>query len=121
MQVPVVDSSEIPRPPEDVRFRQVRVEPYPDGTRVRLRIHATPYLQRPDLSIEIAGAEGGLLAASTVIENAETDLALTLHLRAQPTDGSPLARLTLTYPDRDPVDTAEVTFSLPGWHAPSGA
>ena len=110
MELPLLDSDEIPLPPEEVRFASVRASPYPDRTRVRLDLKITPFLERPNIDILIVDSAGKEAATARVIENLDPVLKLTLHLRPTGSPGPYTARLALQYPDREPVDRAEVTF-----------
>jgi len=112
MDLPLFESDEIPLPPEKIRFKSVRVSPYPDRTRVRLDLRLTPFLERPNIDIVILDSVGDEAASAKVIENLDPSLRLTLHLRPAGPPGAYTARLALSYPDQDPVDQAEVAFEL---------
>ena len=113
MDLPLVDSTEAPLPPELVRFREVKAAAYADGARVRLTIRLTPFQVRPDLEIVVVDDQGTEVASSSVVENAETELGLTLHLRRRNPVGSYTVRLSLGYPEKEPVDRAEIVFTAP--------
>ncbi|MEW6569026.1 MAG: hypothetical protein AB1449_12845 [Chloroflexota bacterium] len=119
MDLPLLEPTEIPRPPEEVRFRRVRAEPYADGARVRLKVSLTPFQQRPNIEITVRDEAGQEVASTTIIENLDPNLSLTLHLSTSSSPGAYSARLLLRYPDREPVDQAVVSFSVPGL-SPSG-
>ncbi len=112
MELPFLESDEIPLPPEKVRFKSVRASPYSDGTRVRLDLRITPFLERPNIDIVILDSTGEEAASAKVIETFDPSPQLTLHVRPAGLPGPYTARLTLRYPERDPVDEAEVTFDL---------
>ncbi len=112
MELPLLGSDEIPLPPEEIRFTSVRLSPYPDRTRVRLDLQVTPFLKRPNIDILILDSAGEEAASARVIESLDRNLKLTLHLRPTGSAGPYTARLALLYPDKDPVDRAEVTFAL---------
>jgi hypothetical protein len=114
MELPLLGSDEIPLPPDQIRFRSVRISPYPDRTRVRLNLQITPFVERPNIEISIVDSEGQETASAQVIENLEQALTLTMHLHPTEADGPYTARLALGYPDKDPVDRAEVRFTIEG-------
>jgi hypothetical protein len=113
MDLLFVDSTEAPLPPEDVRFRGLEAAAYGDGTRVRLTIRLTPFQIRPDLEIVVLDNQGTEVASSSVVETAETELGLTLHLRRRNPVGTYTVRLSLGYPEKEPVDRAEIVFTAP--------
>jgi hypothetical protein len=112
MDLPFLEPDEIPLPPEKIRFKSVRVSPYPDHTRVRVNLQITPFLQRPNIDVVILDSVGDEAASAKVIESLEPALQLTLHLRGQRPSGPYTARLALHYTDQDPVDRTEVKFDL---------
>ena len=113
MDLPLVDSTEAPLPPELVRIREVEAAAYADGARVRLTIRLTPFQVRPDLEIVVVDDRGTEVASSSVVENAESELGLTLHLRRRNPAGTYTVRLSLGYPEKEPVDRAEIAFTAP--------
>jgi hypothetical protein len=112
MDVTFFSSSEIPLPPEEIRFRSLTVEPYPDGRRVQISLEISPFQVRPNVDITVLGPEGEPTATAHIVEASEPKMTLTLHLRRSPSKGVYSASLTLGYPDREPVDTADVPFEL---------
>jgi hypothetical protein len=112
MELPLLGSDEIPLPPNQIRFRSVRVVPYPDRTRVRINLEITPFLEKPNIDISIVDSAGEEAASARVIENLDPTLTLTLHLHPTGSPGPYTARLALLYPDREPVDKAEVQFAV---------
>jgi hypothetical protein len=106
-----LESNEIPVPPEEVRFREVGVSPYPDGERVRLAVQMTPFLQRPNIEIVVVDEQGEPVASASVIENLEPSLALTLHLRPSRPGARYEAELVLEYPGLGAVDSTKVAFA----------
>ena len=113
MDLPLTVSAEVPLPPELVRFREVKAAAYADGARVRLTIRLAPFQVRPDLEIVVVDDQGTEVASSRVVENAETELGLTLHLRRRNPVGTCTVRLSLGYSEREPVDRTEVVFTAP--------
>ncbi len=122
------DPSEIPLPPEEVRLRDVTVEPYPDGRRVRVTLDMDPFQQRPNADLVVFDAQGARAAAASIIESMARKMALTLHIRT-PQPGKYTLQVVLFYNsrieppeaedapppvvERTVVDRREVTFILP--------
>jgi hypothetical protein len=75
------DPSEIPLPPDEVRIREVLVEPYPDGRRVRVTLEVDPFQQRPNLDLLALNPAGQRAAGASIIETMTRKMSLTLHIR----------------------------------------
>jgi hypothetical protein len=105
---------EIPLPPEEIRFRSVKLEPCPDGRRVRLWVEITPFQQRPTMDITLEDPHGQETATASVIEPMMNRLELTLHLSRAMELGDYTAYLVLGYPESEPADRAKATFKLVG-------
>jgi hypothetical protein len=114
MNLTFLGMDDIPLPPQEIRFRSVRLEPYPDGRRVRLSVDVTPFQQRPTLDITLEDPQGQEAATASVIEPMMNRLELTLHLRGDMEVGHYTAYLVLGYPEREPADRAKATFELVG-------
>jgi len=112
LEIPFVSAEEIPVPPHEVRFRSVDVVPYPDGRRVKLTIALTPFLKPPTIEIALFDATGKVVSGATIVENSESRLSLTLHLRGACPPGGYQARCSAAYPDEGQVAEREVAFSL---------
>jgi hypothetical protein len=81
MDVFLSDSSEIPLPRNEVRIKDLKANPYPDGRRVRIAIELTPFLEKPNGDIVVMDKDGNRIAASSFIETIIPKLEMTLHLR----------------------------------------
>lgn len=112
MDITFLSASEAPLPPEEMRFRSVRVEPYPDGRRVQVLLEVTPFQVRPNIDISLLDPIGELAASAHIVEASEPKMRLTLHVRRRADGGTYIARLTLGYPDQEPMDLAEASFEL---------
>jgi hypothetical protein len=75
------DPTDIPLPPGEVRIRQFRAEPWPDGQRVRITLELTPFLKRPNGEIRITDSQGAEAASISIIETMEPKMEFTMHLR----------------------------------------
>lgn len=121
------EPSEIPLPPEEMRIRELRAEPYPDGRRVRVFLTVDAFQRRPSAELEVVDSLGRRAAWANVIESQARKMEMTLHLRnASP--GAYTLKAVLLYsriekPDETAetpsapietmiVDTAEVSFEV---------
>lgn len=111
MELHFVGEDEVPRPPEETRFRWVKAEPYPDGRRVRIEFELSPFQRRPDIEIAVVDSAGAPAAGASIIESVEPRMGVTLHLRG-PGAGPYRASLTLSYPDLGARDERELTFEI---------
>ncbi len=111
MELHFVGEDEVPRPPEETRFRWVKAEPDRDGRRVRIEFELSPFQRRPDIEIAVQDAAGASVAGTSIIETVEARMGVTLHLRGAGT-GLYRASLTLSYPDLGPRDERELTFEI---------
>lgn len=124
------DPTAIPLPPDEVRIKELRAEPWPDNRRVRIYLEITPFQKRPNGEIIVRNPAGVEVAQASIIETISPRMEITLHLRGELTDGNYSASASIYYVQKaeaeeeqaenyaDPkrrivVDTAQVDFSLP--------
>ncbi|HZU87322.1 MAG TPA: hypothetical protein VFF78_07550 [Anaerolineaceae bacterium] len=105
--------------PSEVRFLDLHTEPWPDGKRIKVFIHLTPFQEFPNLEVTIFNSQAEEVAHTSIIENAEEKLVFTMHIRdrnAGETLEAPqyLLQASLGYPDLPDVDRAETRFTLIG-------
>jgi hypothetical protein len=132
MEIFFQDPSEIPLPPEEVRIRELRADPWPDGRRVRIVLEVDPSQKRPSAEVQIVDAEGDEVARASIIESMSRKMEINLHLRQQNPQGKfrlsaalffspPLPEskgqetenLALELPEPMVVDRAEIDFEIP--------
>jgi hypothetical protein len=101
-----------PLPPEEVRFLEVRVEPWPDGQRVRVHVTLTPFQKRPNLVAQIFDAEKRLLSQADIIETMDDRLVFTMHLRADAPQGPFRLAIVTGYEEMGQIDQREVDFRI---------
>ena len=132
------DPFENPLPPDEVRIRELRAEPLPDGRRVRIYLEVDPFQKRPSAEVIITDSEDMAVAQASVIETTALKIEFTMHLRQSQTAGRYTVSAILYYsepiPERSPrenepepsssppeavslpeikmVDKAETTFSV---------
>jgi len=76
------DSDDVPLPPEEVRIRELRADPWPDGRRVRINLEVTPFQKRPNGEISIRDDQGEEVASISIIETGDPKMEFTIHLRS---------------------------------------
>lgn len=96
-------------PPTDVRFTELRVEPWPDGRRVRVHVDITPFQQNPNIETWITDPSGLELAHALIVESAEHRIVFTMHLRGKLGLNFTLSA-NLEYPEIGIVDSRQVVF-----------
>jgi len=96
MEIKFFDNSfGTPKSREDVRFNQLGLFLYEDLRRVAVGFDITPFLEPPSIQVTIRNPQGEEVSSLHVIETAERNFHLTMHLR-----------------DKEPAETYEVTAVL---------
>jgi hypothetical protein len=113
MNVEFFDPEDVPVPPEEVRFRNISVEVYPDNRRIRLMIEITPFQDPPNLEINAYNGEGQPVASTSIIGAMGPQMALTLHLRGENPPGEYMLEGLLAYEGEEIIDRDQITFLLP--------
>ncbi len=103
------------KPPAEMRFVSLTVEPYEDGRRLHVAAEVTPFEKRPYFEFTLYDAQGREVSAVSVIEPARWKIDFVMHIRARfaNQDGPYRLEARLYYPDTPPADTRELTISLP--------
>ncbi len=100
-------------PPAETRLLDLRVEPYPDGRRLKVALELTPFQKRPLLELTLTDSAGALAGSASIIEPNSWKLELTLHIRQADPAGSYRLSVRLYYPEMDDVDRREITITVP--------
>jgi hypothetical protein len=95
------DPSQVPLPPEEVRIRAFRAEPWPDGRRVLVLLELTPFQKRPSGKIIIFDDQGEEVANISIIETVDPKMEFTIHLRSPKPGGQYTASSTLFYTETE--------------------
>jgi hypothetical protein len=106
------DPAEDALQPTEVRFIEARVEPWPDGRRVRVHLLITPFTQRPNLRAIIKNLLGEEICSAHIIETIDNRIVFTLHLRGEITERNYLLDISLYYEDIGEVDSRHVEFEI---------
>jgi len=127
MDIFFADSDQVPLPPKDVRIREFRANPLPDGRRVRVYLEVTPFQKRPSGEVAVKDSSGNRVATVNIIETIDPKMELTIHLRIPETVGEYIVSAILFYleeiegeedgeipvrPDKIVVDEEETTFTI---------
>ncbi|RLD06293.1 MAG: hypothetical protein DRI56_08205 [Chloroflexota bacterium] len=128
MTIYLSPSSQIPRPPEEVKIHSFTAHLYPDGKRVRLRLAFTPFQKPPSADIQVWNQAGELISSVNIIESTNTETSVVVHLRGENTTGTYTAAAQTFYlenmPDPSvgpenrqpakvvPMDEARTTFTI---------
>ncbi|MCE7904298.1 MAG: hypothetical protein DYG87_00700 [Anaerolineae bacterium CFX3] len=100
--------------PEETRVIDLRAEPYPDRTRVRVNMEIVPFQTRPYVDVTLLDADGSEIAATSFVEPMTWKLEFTLHIRgkADPAGGYRL-EARLYYPDGPAAEPVSFEFEIP--------
>ena len=95
--------------PEATCIRSLEASPYPDGERVRVNLHLTPFQVRPHIELTLTDSDGGEVATASIVEPMSWKLEITMHLRgASRNPFTVTARLF--YPDGPEANPISCTF-----------
>lgn len=112
MDIHFVDPSEAPVPPEEVRIREIQIQPAQGGKILAVEIQLTPFQERPSLEVEVFDQDDTLVANTSIIEAVSPRMEFNLHLRASNGDGRHRMRVEVGYPEDEPVDVKDVNFDM---------
>ncbi len=75
------DPTAIPLPPDEVRIKELRAEPWPDNRRVQITLEVTPFQKRPNGEVSITNPVGDEVASVSIIESIVPRMEFIMHLR----------------------------------------
>jgi hypothetical protein len=119
MDIFLQDPADIPQPPDEVRIRVLRAEPYSDQRRVRIILEITPFQQRPNCEIRVMDEDENLVASLSIIESIDAKMDFTVHLQVEKLTGEFIASADIYYyEDENPLEapdskTERETHQLP--------
>jgi hypothetical protein len=100
------------KPPLEVRLTELRVEPWPDGQRLRVHLTMTSFQENPSLDVVLADDLGEEIARADIIETAENRIVFTLHIRHPSLSGNYQLTANINYPENGTVDTKSIGFQI---------
>jgi hypothetical protein len=74
------DPDEIPLPPDEVRIRELKVEPWSGGKLIHVNLEVDPSQKAPNADLFITNEEGEILTSASIIESVSRKMELTMHL-----------------------------------------
>jgi len=105
---------EVSKPSEKISFTELRVEPWPDGHRVRVHITLSPFTTRPNLEAAVFNADNVELQRIHIVENTDVRLVFTMHLRGAQIPGK-FSLQALVYFDPEEIqDQRTIYFEILG-------
>lgn len=87
MDIFFTDPNEIPLPPEDVRIREFRAEPWPDGQKIRIFLEVDPTQKRPSAEFTLVNPQGEPVSSISIVESMTRKIEVNMHLRSTPVPG----------------------------------
>lgn len=108
------ESGNVPVPPAEMRFKEVKVEPVLDGGPVRMRVYVetTAFQKRPYLEVTLFNNQGDEIASASVIEPMQRKNVFTMHLRGEQKSGKFKLQARLFYPEQADSDQREIEFNI---------
>jgi len=102
-------------PPAEVRFMEVRVEPWPeDARKVRVHLQLTPFLERPNIEVIITDPQEEEVASIYIVESIDDRMTFTMHIRTPEMARGPYTlNASLNYPEAGMVAQERVMFEAP--------
>ena len=99
-------------------IERLLVYPYPDLTKLWVRIDLSPFAKYPNVEVTLFAPEGQRLSGFNIIENRDFNISATLHLRSEPREGETY-RLEVTVSRDDEIlaresKSFEMVFVEPG-------
>ena len=107
------DPTDIPLPPEEVRIRELTIEPWPDGRRVRVNLELTPFQNRPNGEISIKNVDGEEVSSVSFIETIDPKMQFNMHLRTLETQGEYSVHAIIFYPILESAEETEENHESP--------
>jgi len=97
---------------EPPRIVRAEVWPYPDLTRLWVRVEITPFAAYPNMLLTALGADGIEVASMLMVEIREPYQSVTLHLRREPRPGERYRMEIELARDEVALDRRSVDFDL---------
>ena len=108
------NGANVPVPPAEMRFLELRAEPVIDDGPLRIRVYVevTPFQKRPFIEVTLSGENGDEIATASVIEPMQRKNVFTMHIRSQQQRGKFSLYARLYYPSNteNPTDQENLTI-----------
>jgi len=108
--------------PANTHILDLRVEPYPDGRRLRVSLNVTPFQIKPFIDLNVTDPDGKIIATTSIVEPVAWKLELTMHIKKTITAknvkesdlrGGYTLSAVLSYPDLGEIDHRNLPFQMP--------
>ncbi|HEY62150.1 MAG TPA: hypothetical protein G4N95_05810 [Anaerolineae bacterium] len=99
MDIFFTNPNDIPLPPNEVKIRALRAEPYPDKKRIRIYLEVTPFQKRPFGELVISDEDGIQVAIANIIEPMSNRIEVVLHIRKENPVGKYTLKATISFAD----------------------
>ena len=116
MDIVFQDPSDIPLPPDEVRIRGLRAEPFPDHQRIRIKLQITPFQKRPNIEIVVTNEIEEESASLSIIESIDPNMEFTLHLKDDEPTGQYKVLAQIYYYEDDQIPEAKALKLEEGTH-----
>ena len=110
------DPNEIPLPPDEVRIRELRVDPFPDHRRIRISLQITPFQTRPNIEIVVTNENEEESGSLTIIESIDPKMEFTVHLKDDDPSGRYIVSSQIYYYEDDQNQEAKASQLEEGIH-----
>lgn len=84
MTISFFEPGDVPQPPDKVKIEHLSAKPSDDGWRVRVEVHVTPFLERPNLEMQLIyqpNDQTVQVADFSIIETMHPKMEFTMHIR----------------------------------------
>ncbi|NDJ87262.1 MAG: hypothetical protein GYB66_15395 [Chloroflexi bacterium] len=129
MTISFFEPGDVPQPPDNVKIERLDALPHPDGWRVKIELHVTPFQQRPNFEVILLRRDedgtDSQIANLSIVETMHPKMEFTMHIRGvDDPNGDYLLRAILYYrehaeegaeepPPVEIKDQREIMFSIP--------
>ena len=102
-----------PLPPNEVRFIDLKIEPWEDKKRLKVFVQISEFTQPPNLNFYISNSSSEIISEVTMIENVDTEIVFTMHLRSSNLSNQLSLSAEIYYSDEiGKVDSKTISFNL---------
>lgn len=112
MTISFFEPGDVPQPPDNTKIEHLNAIPSPDGWRVKIEVHVTPFLQRPNVELVLLrlvdDGEPYPVADLSIVETMHPRMEFTMHIRGVDDPmGDYSLRAMLYYREQLEQDTTE--------------
>ena len=102
-----------PLPPKEVHFIDLKIEPWEDKKRLKVFLKISEFAQPPNLNFYISNTNSEIISEVTLIENVDTEIVFTMHLRSLNLSDQLSLSAEIYYSDEiGLVDSKKINFNI---------